>query len=209
MHVPLIIRLLVCFCIDVTASILVAVAVPALRLPFGRCLLGIRRDPARGVAPIVELLPIDWAKECMRLHGLRALGSRSEAGLGILLEKRHDDPACFVISKIRRDGDWLFGNLAQHVPRVVVTEGSRTAKHLVEEYASPPPIHRLVVLILPHDHFGCHVLLRAAERLAAFGCLRQTKISQPRVALFIYQDVLRLEVTIDDFEHIVEVGQGE
>ena len=35
---------------------------------------------------------------------------------------------------------------------------------------------------LPHDHFRGHVLLRAAERLAAFGCLRQTKISQARVA---------------------------
>ena len=79
-------------------------------------------------------------------------------------------------------------------------EGREADDHLVREDAKGPPIDGEGVTALDKD-LRCQVVGRSAEGVSlgvALEDLSQTEVREADVPIFVHQDVLRLQVTVDD-----------
>lgn len=110
-----------------------------------------------------------------------------------------------------RPADRCTLNQLVHLVLVRVVKGRDSNDHLVDEDTQCPPVECLVVS-RADNHFGCEILGCSAERIRLFRVflhnLGQAKVGQHDVPVVIYQNVLRLEVSVDNVG-LVEVTDCE
>ena len=93
---------------------------------------------------------------------------------------------------------------------ILVHEWRSTSRHLVDEDAECPPIHSKS-MTLHIQNLRSQILSSSAERLGSLIWLKEfgeAKISQLNVALFIYEHIFWLQVSMNDFI-CVQVTQSE
>eukprot|EP00966_Prymnesium_polylepis_P053451 1235945-Prymnesium_polylepis.1 len=129
-------------------------------------------------------------------------------GLKCTRELRTSRPPTFLLVSrfagevVMKPLSTLAASSEQPADRKVIGRNKRrgTCKHLVQHHAHPPPVGGAVVP-LAQDQLGRDVLGRAAECpriLVLAHHLCKAKIDQLQVAMFVEQQVLRLEVTVCD-----------
>lgn len=99
-----------------------------------------------------------------------------------------------------------------HLVLVLVVKGRDSYDHLVNKNSQCPPVQR-VVMSRPDNHLWCQVLRGTAKRIRILLVIDvenfcEPEVGQHNVAVLVQQDVLRLEISVNNFG-VVEVAKGK
>jgi len=140
----------------------------------------------------------------MRLNLTRSIGTQALAWIAI-------EQLSQEISSGRRHDVWagevqrFAENLAVHLVGILIIEGRKTCKHLVQEDAQSPPVHGLVIAVAQQQLRG-KVLGCTAEGVGAVLVLHvklaKAEVAEGNVTLIVEQDIFWLEIAVDDVEAV-------
>lgn len=170
------------------------------------------RPDRRLTLPPLQSAPVDMAEEAMFLDRQQVLRHRRPEALARFLAQQARQQVLGVRREEIRQREFLLEDLLLRLRVVRAAEGGGTRQEIEAQHAERPPVHGVAVVVA-QDHFGRHVLDRAAEGVAAHvavdGDFAEAEVREQQVAFRVEEAVFWFQVTVEHADGLVEVVEGE